>query len=134
MAKLSSLVPQARWAKLAIGTVVGVAIIALLWVVAYRLFFQGQDLARERGNAVVTAEQTQAEDAIVRNTLETVRERDVYREHVRTTVMQGKKEIDDAWHGETVGEGVDRAGADALCKLHDSLCRPAPTEDLQQVR
>jgi hypothetical protein len=124
------------WTPLGIGLRVVVVLIvgALAWTVVYRLFFQGQDLARERGNLVVAEEQGTAEGQIVDDTLQAVRERDVYREHVTTVVRETRKEIDDAWTGETVGTDVDAAGAAALCGLHDSLCRPAAPTAVQPVR
>lgn len=127
-------IPQVSGLRLAAYLVGGLIALALAGTVVYRLFFQGQDLAREKGNRVVAEEQVTAEADIAQGAMEAVREREVYREHVTTIVRESGKEVDDAWNGETVGEGVDSAGAAALCKLHDSLCRPAPAEAVQPVR
>ncbi len=121
----------AKWALYGVGALLA---LALVGVVVYRLFFQGQDLARERGERVVAEEQSTAEGYIVDGTMGAIREREVYREHVTTVVRDGTKEIDNVWTGETVGYGVDNVGAAALCSLHDSLCRPDRPAPVQPVR
>lgn len=114
----------------AIGAI-GIAV--LLYVVVYRLFFQGQDLKRAEGTAVVATENTKAEETITTETLGQVQERQVFRDKTEATVSRGKGKINDAWKGETVGEDVDAAGAAALCELHDSLCRTPPATEMQQI-
>lgn len=120
-----------KWAVYGLGAVLA---LCLAGVVVYRLFFQGQDLAREHGARVVAEEQSAAEGSIVDGTMGALHERDAYREHVTTVVRDGTREIENVWTGETVGDGVDRAGAAALCRLHDSLCRPDGSAPVQPVR
>jgi predicted PurR-regulated permease PerM len=56
--------PVGRWAS-AIATLVAVGLVVwLLWAVVYRLFYQGQDLAKAKGNAIVATEQGTAETNI----------------------------------------------------------------------
>ena len=128
------LLPQTKGPELLGKALLGLVVAGLLCVVVYRLFFQGQDLARERGNRIVAEEQQRAEGRIVDGTMGAVKEREVYREHVTTVVREADEEIDHAWQGESVGIDVDRAGAAALCGLHDGLCRPAAAEAVQPLR
>lgn len=130
MPKLSSFVP-ASW-PLRVLALAAIGLVAYVGV--YRLFFQGEDLAREKGNRIVAEEQVQAEGQIVDNAMSAVKEREVFREHVTTIVRESNQEVNDAWTGEQVGEDVDAAGAAALCSLHDSLCRPAPSPAVQPIR
>jgi hypothetical protein len=116
---------------------VAVVIGLLIWLasaVVYRLFYQGQDLKKAQGNAIVATEQQKAEGNIATAAMGAMKERDVYHETVRTIVTEGRSNVNDAWKGETVGDDVDRAGADALCRLHNSLCRQPPAAPVQQVR
>jgi predicted metalloprotease len=128
--KLTDLFPV----KLAWRIVIGLVVTGLLFVVVYRLFFQGQDLAREKGNRIVAEEQNTAEGQIVDNTMKAIRSRDIYREHTTTIVRESREEINNAWTGETVGQAVDAAGADALCRMHDDLCRPSASPGVQSIR
>lgn len=117
------------WVKplLAVGAFLIVALIVA--VLVYRIFFQAQDLARARGNGIVHAEQQKADDRTVTEALATQGRVEAEHQRVDVVVSQARSRIDDAWHGETVGEGVDRAGRAALCSLHDSLCGlPAPAQ------
>lgn len=120
-------------------SIVGTLIVAGLliwfgWAIVYRLFYQGQDLKRAQGNAIVATEQGKAETKIAGAAMDAMKERDVYHDTVHTIVVQGRSNVDGAWKGETVGADVDRAGADALCRLHNSLCRQPPAAPVQQVR
>lgn len=96
--------------------------------------FGNPELRRERGNTIVAQEQGRAEANIADGTINTVRERDVYREHVREIVREGTQEVNNAWNGETVGADVDAAGAATLCRVHHSLCRPSGPEAVQPLR
>lgn len=96
--------------------------------------FGNPEVKRERGNTVVAREQGKAEANIADQTISTVRERDVYREHVREIVRDGQGRVNNAWKGETVGRDVDAAGAATLCSVHDSLCRPGASASVQPVR
>lgn len=127
----------ALWARIAIS--VSVAIIGYFLITSAfsgikHAIFGNPEVKRERGNARVAQEQTTAEATIADGTINTVRERDVYREHVREIVREGQGAVNDAWNGETVGADVDRAGAATLCRVHNSLCRSAPAEDVQPIR
>lgn len=107
----------------------------VLWAVVYRLFYQGQDLAKAKGNAIVATENGKAEGNIADATMNAVAERDHGRDEIRVVVQEGRSKVNDAWKGETVGDDVDRAGADALCKLRpDRLCRGSGTPAVQPIR
>lgn len=132
---LSDLTPRpwTPWLKLA-----GVLIVAVLagWVV-WKLFFADiqRRVAAEKGGRIVAEEQVKAEANIADKTIERVHERDVYREVIARTVQEGQEKVDAVWEGESVGKAADAAGADALCKLHDDLCRRAPAgAEVQPVR
>jgi uncharacterized membrane protein YraQ (UPF0718 family) len=117
------------WVKLALYAVAGIAVAIFVGVIVYRLFFQGQDLARARGNGVVAAQQQKADDKTVTEALGTQAHVEAEHQRVDVVVTQARSRIDEAWHGETVGNDVDRAGRAALCSLHDSLCGlPAPAQ------
>jgi hypothetical protein len=128
------LIPGTGWPRIVFFGVISLVAALAIYLVIYRIFFQGQDLARERGNSVVAEEQVAAEGAIVDNTLSSIRERDIFRTHTTTIVRESTKEIDNAWTGEQVGQDVDVAGSTALCKLHNSLCRLPADEAVQPVR
>jgi hypothetical protein len=98
------------------------------------LIFGNTEAKVERGNVVVAKEQTKAEAKIADTAIEQVHERDVYREHVTNVVHDSEGKVDGAWHGETVGADVDAAGADALCRLHDTLCRGPRPAAVQPLR
>jgi hypothetical protein len=126
----------AIWARVVIGLAVALLAIGLLVRLsgaAHELIFGNTEAKREHGNVIVAQEQTKAEGAIAGKTIDTVHERDVYREHVTSVVHDGQEKVNNAWHGETVGVDVDAAGAAALCRVHDSLCRRAPAADVQPV-
>lgn len=96
--------------------------------------FGNPEVQRQRGGRLVAEEQAQAEANIADRTIEHVREREIYREHVTELVREGQGRVNDAWNGETVGEDVDAAGAATLCRLHDSLCRGTGSTPVQPVR
>ena len=96
--------------------------------------FGNPEVARQKANVSIAKEQTKAEGNIADGTIAAVREHDIYREHVTNIVHDSEGRVNNAWHGETIGTDVDAAGADALCQLHDSLCRgprPAPVQPLR---
>jgi predicted PurR-regulated permease PerM len=67
--------PVGRWAS-AIATLVAVALVVwLLWAVVYRLFYQGQDLAKAKGDAIVATEQGTAETKIAGTAMDAMKER-----------------------------------------------------------
>lgn len=123
--------PLARGISAVATLIMVVLVVWLLWAVVYRLFYQGQDLAKARGATIVATEQGTAESKIAGTAMDAMKERDVYHETVRTIVTEGRSNINDAWKGETVGADVDRAGAAALCRVHDSLCRQPPAAKVQ---
>lgn len=116
--------PQATLIDWAIKGLIAIIAAILLWVYILRpIVFGRTDNARERGGRIVAEEQAKAGDKIAGKTLDTVHERDVYREHTREIIERRSEEVNNAWSGESVGKGVDAAGAAALCELHDDLCR-----------
>ena len=98
------------------------------------LIFGNTEAKREHGNVVVAKEQIKAEAKIADTAVDRVHERDVYREHVTTVVHDSEGKVNGAWHGETVGPDVDAAGADALCRLHATLCRGTRPTAMQPLR
>lgn len=98
------------------------------------LIFGNTEAQRQHGNAVVAREQTKAEGKIADKAIQSVQERDVYREHVTEIVHDSQGKVNNAWKGESVGKDVDAAGAAALCRLHDSLCRQPPAKAVQPLR
>lgn len=126
--------PIGRIISAVISLIVVGLVVWLLWAVVYRLFYQGQDLAKAKGNAIVATEQGTAETKIAGTAMDAMKERDVYHETVRTIVTEGRSNVNGAWKGETVGADVDRAGAAALCRVHDSLCRQPAAPPVQPVR
>ena len=112
---------------------VGFAVHRLSGALHY-LVFGDTEAKRERGNVVIAKAQTAAEGQIAGKAIDQVHERDVYREHVTEVVRQSKDRINGSWHGETVGPDVDAAGADALCRLHDSFCRQPRPATMQPLR
>ena len=100
----------------------------------HRLIFGDTEAKRQHANAVIAKEQTKAEAKIADTTVQTVHERDVYHERVTNIVHESEGKVSHAWKGETVGQDVDAAGADALCRLHDSLCRSSGPAEVLPVR
>lgn len=98
------------------------------------LIFGNTEASAARGETVVAKEQTKAEANIADQAVGQVHERDVYREHVTQVVHDSEGKVNGSWKGERVGKDVDAAGADALCRLHDSLCRGPRPAPVQPVR
>jgi hypothetical protein len=98
------------------------------------LIFGNTEAKREQGNTRVAQEQTKAESNIAAGTIQTVHERDVYREHVTNIVREGQENIHAVDHGQPMDPAIDAATADALCRVHDSLCRPGAAPPVQPVR
>lgn len=121
------------WVKplLYVGAFLIVAVI--VGVLVYRIFFQAQDLARARGNNIEAGEQGRAEGKIVGATIDAMKDGRQEQQRVNVVVTDARSKVDEAWHGETVGDDVDAAGAAALCSLHDSLCRLPPAEAVQPL-
>lgn len=136
MRRIRDWVTGIGWIKLAVYGVLGLVTAVLLWTVVYRLFFQGDDLAREKGKNVVTTQVDRGIAHTTDTTINAVQARDTEQQEVRVTVTQGKDRINHAWHGETVGDDVDAAGRDALCRLHgtSNFCGSSTAPALQPVR
>lgn len=113
-AKLISYVVAAMLATFVVARLIGALQIA---------FFGDPRLKQEHGNAVVAQEQTQAaKDTGLEATNTVVRtyERTVQVDHV---VREGQNAIQRADKGQQMDPAIDTATADALCRVHDSLCR-----------
>lgn len=132
--KAIDLIPGGTAARIVIGLVLAGLLAWGGYTVIYRLFIQPAELKKAQADMIVGEEQLVAERAIADQTTEKVIERDVYRETVRNIVTESKEQVDASWNGETVGEGVDAAGAAALCRLHDDLCRGTGPEEMQPLR
>lgn len=96
--------------------------------------FGNPEVTRQKAAVSVATQQGKAEANIADGTVGAVREQDIYREHVTNVVHDSEGRINNAWHNETVGTSVDAAGADALCQLHDSLCRGPRAAPVQPLR
>ncbi len=134
LTRLESFAPWARIVIFGCIAVLAFFLIASAFSGIKHAIFGNPEVQRQRGNAIVAEEQIEAEANIADGTIDTVRERDVYREHVREIVREGAQEVNDAWNGETVGKDVDASGAATLCRVHPSLCRGAGAETVQPVR
>lgn len=98
------------------------------------IIFGNTEAKREHGSVVVAQEQTKAEGKIADATIQTVHERDVYREHITQVVHDGQERIHAVDKGQQMDPAIDAAGAAALCSVHDSLCRRPGAEAVQPVR
>lgn len=97
-------------------------------------FFGGAEAVRQGAERVIQEELTGAAEETGRAAGEEIVRTYEYRTEQRTIVREGQANVDRAWDGETVGEDVDAAGADALCRLHHSLCRDTGPAGLRPVR
>jgi hypothetical protein len=132
--RFSSFVPWARYVIIGCVVILAYFLITSAFTGVKHAIFGNPEVKREQGAKIVAEEQTEAEAEIADSTINHIRERDVYREHTREIVREGQGRVNDAWDGETVGADVDAAGADTLCRVHNSLCRGAPAEGVQPVR
>lgn len=110
--------------------IIGVAVLAIVVGVGVRaagalkyLIFGNTEAKEARANTVVAEEQGQAaRDTGIEAANTVVRTHERYVE-VEKIVREGQDAIRDADNGEEMAPGIDAAGADALCRLHDDLCR-----------
>lgn len=125
------------WARIALY-IVAIALLYFLitsaWGGIKDRIFGNPEVARQKANVIVAHEQTKAEGNIADGAVAAVREHDIYREHVTSVVHDSERKVNNAWHGETVGADVDAAGADALCRLHNDLCRGSRAASVQPLR
>jgi hypothetical protein len=128
--KIGNLVTRFNGFSIGARIVIGIAALLLVIGIGYRMsgalkyiIFGNTEAKRERGNTVVAQQQTKAEANIADNTIQTVHERDVYREHVREVVHDGQEKVNAADHGQQMDPQLDDAIAAGLCGVHPSLCR-----------
>lgn len=127
----------APWARIVFGVslaVIGYFLISSAFSGIKHAIFGNPEVKRERGNTVVAQEQTKAEATVADETINTVRERDVYREHVREIVREGQEKVNAVDHGQQMDPAIDAAVAAGLCGVHDSLCRSSGAAPVQPVR
>jgi hypothetical protein len=127
----------ALWARIVIGAcvlVLGYVLITSAFSGIKHAIFGNPEVKREQGRTIVAREDTKAEANIADGTIERVRERDVYREHVREIVREGQEKVNAADRGQQMDPEIDAAVAAGLCGVHDSLCRRPPTAPVQPVR
>lgn len=119
---------------------VAVLVIFLMWIAYtafHRLFVAPGEQKAAQGTVVVQKEQTKAEETITTATLDTMREREIVRDNVRTTVARGRGRINaEARKPRSAARpnsdvGVHDAGIVALCELHDSFCGDAGSAPVQ---
>jgi hypothetical protein len=140
--KLTDVVTRFNGFSLWPKVVIGIAAALLATGLAVRaggalkyMIFGNTEVKRERANTEVAKEQTKAEANIADKTIESVHERDVYREHVTDIVHDGQERVNAADHGQQMDPAIDAAVADGLCSVHDGLCRRPPgAAPLQPVR
>lgn len=114
------------WAKLiayVVAALLAIFVVARLIGALQIALFGDPRVKQEHGNAVVAQEQTQAaKDTGLEATNTVVRtyERTVQVDHV---VREGQNAIQRADKGQQMDPAIDAATADALCRVHDSLCR-----------
>jgi hypothetical protein len=140
--KIGNLVTRFNGFSIGARIVIGIAALLLVIGIGYRvsgalkyIIFGNTEAKREHGNTVVAQEQTKAEGNIADNAIQTVHERDVYREHITQVVHDGQEKIHAADTGQQMDPAIDAAVAAGLCSVHDSLCRRAPgSAPLQPVR
>lgn len=114
------------WAKLityVVAALLAIFMVARLIGALQIALFGDPRVKQEHGNAVVAQEQTQAaKDTGLEATNTVVRtyERTVQVDHV---VREGQNAIQRADKGQQMDPAIDAATADALCRVHDSLCR-----------
>ena len=114
------------WAKLiayVVAAMLATFVVARLIGALQIAFFGDPRLKQEHGNTVVAQEQTQAaKDTGLEATNTVVRtyERTVQVDHV---VREGQNAIQRADKGQQMDPAIDAATADALCRVHNSLCR-----------
>jgi hypothetical protein len=134
MRKFMSFAP---WVRVVIYAAAGLLVVGLLvnGVSSLRnAIFGNPEVKREQGRTVVAQEQGKAEATIADKTVEKVRERDVYREHIREVVRQGQEKVNAADKGQQMDPEIDAAVAAGLCGVHDSLCRRPRATPVQPVR
>jgi hypothetical protein len=111
---------------------------ALIWAACAAVVVFLADIQRrvnqERGGRVVAEEQVEAEGKIADQTIEKVRERDVYREHITKVVREGQESVNAVNKGQQLDPTIDAAVAGGLCGVHDSLCRRSGAAPVQPIR
>jgi hypothetical protein len=114
------------WAKLiayAIAAALAIFVAARLIGALQIAFFGDPRVKQEHGNAVVAQEQTQAAKdtgAEATNTVVRTYDRTIQIDH---WVKEGQNAIARADRGQQMDPAIDAATANALCGVHDSLCR-----------
>lgn len=132
--RFMSFAPWARYVILGSLMVIAYFIVTSMVTGLQHAIFGNPEVKREQANTKIAQEQVVAETEIADAAIGQVRERDVYREHIRTVVRESQEQVDEVWDGESVGRDVDAAGSAALCRVHHDLCRPDPSADVQPVR
>lgn len=137
-ARFNALAP---WARITIKVGAAVLVALLVYFLITSAFdgikhaiFGNPEVKRAQAETIVAEEQIEAEAEIADSTLETVRERDVYREHFRTIVRDSQERINVADQGQQMDPEIDAAVAAGLCRVHDDLCRGAGAAPVQPVR
>lgn len=116
----------ALWAKIVIAIAVGLLAIGLAvragGALKYLIF--GNTEAKEaRANTVVAEEQGRASKETGIEAAETVVRTYEYHTTVDRTVKEGQNAVNRADKGQQMDPAIDAAGADALCRLSQDLCR-----------
>lgn len=114
------------WAKLiayAVAAIIAFFLIARVIGGLRIALFGDPRVAQEHGNTVVAEEQGQAAKDIGLEATNTVTRTYEYHTTVDRVVKEGQNEINKADHGQQMDPAIDAATANALCSVHDSLCR-----------
>lgn len=123
--------------RLALITIAALILGYAAYTVIDRLFFAPAESKKQEATMVVAKEQAKAEEVITVETLETLQEREVFRDETRNKVSRGQGKVNaEVSRQRTPGRpanevAVHRAGELALCELHHSYCNDAGPEAVQ---
>lgn len=109
-----------------VAVVVTLALSALLVLGVYKglwYVFGGREAIKAHAETQVAQVHADSTTQAGQTATSEVIKRYEYHTEVDKTVEKGQQGVDNAYHGETVGNDVDAAGAAALCSLDPSLCR-----------
>lgn len=114
------------WAKLIAYVVVALLAIFIVMRLVGALqiaFFGDPRVKQEQGNTVVAQEKTQAAKDTGAEVTNTVTRTYEHYTTIDRTVREGQDAIARADKGQQMDPAIDAATANALCGVHDSLCR-----------
>lgn len=114
------------WAKLiayVVAALLAIFVVMRLVGALQIAFFGDPRVKQEHGNAVVAQEQTQAAKDTSAEVTNTVTRTYEHYTTIDRAVGRGQNAIAQADKGQQMDPAIDAATANALCGVHDSLCR-----------